>query len=265
MNGFDTIVEQSPQRVYVLFVFGRDKDTVLAEARHPGFLQVLEGEVLALNGREVVFLFGDVGEVVDLVEDDDGRFVLFAYIGDGLLDHFVLLLEVRMGDIHYMDEQIGFAHFVQGRFEGLDEVVWQFAYKSDGVGEEEGQVFDRHFPDRSIECSKEFVFREHIGLGEEVHEGRFAYVGVPDERDAHHFAAVLALRRHLFVDGLELLAQERYALTDDPFIRLYLGLTHTTVGATTYASVAAAYTGGAPSRPGSWRTKSAHAGGKSRG
>ena len=40
---------------------------------------------------------------------------------------------------------------------------------------------------------------------------------------------MLTLGCHLFVDGFELLAKERNSLTDDSFIRLNLGLTHTTV------------------------------------
>ena len=43
---------------------------------------------------------------------------------------------------------------------------------------------------------------------------------------------MLALRRHLLVDGLELFAQQGDTLTDDAFVRFYLRLTHTAVGAT---------------------------------
>ena len=106
----------------------------------------------------------------------------------------------------------------------------QFTDETDRIGEQERQILDRHFSNSRIEGSKEFILREHIGLGEQIHEGGLTDIGIPDERDAYHLSAVLALRSHLLIDGLKLLAQESDALSDDPFIRLNLGFTHTTVG-----------------------------------
>ena len=134
-----------------------------------------------------------------------------------------------------MDQQIRLAYLVQRRFEGLDQVVRQFADEADGVGEQERQVLDRHFAYRSVKGSKEFVLREDIGFGEQVHECRFADVRISDECHTNHLSAMLALGSHLFVNGLELLTQQGDTLTDDPFIRLYLGLTHTAVRSSTTA------------------------------
>ena len=109
----------------------------------------------------------------------------------------------------------------------------QFADETDRIGEQERQILDRHFSNGSIEGSKEFILREHIGLGEQIHEGGLTDIGITDERDAYHLSAMLALGCHLFINRFELLTQEGDTLPDDPFIRLNLGLTHTAIGTTT--------------------------------
>ena len=49
-------------------------------------------------------------------------------------------------------------------------MVRQFAYKSYRIGEQERQVFNGHFADSGIECSKELIFRKHVGFGQQVHQ-----------------------------------------------------------------------------------------------
>ena len=71
-----------------------------------------------------------------------------------------------MADIHHMNEEVRFAHFIEGRFEGLNEVVRQFANEADGIGEQERQILDSHFAHGGIEGSEEFVLCEHLGFGE---------------------------------------------------------------------------------------------------
>ena len=206
-----------------------------------------------------------VGERVDLVEDDDllrtvddGLFLVFgAVLGsaggiavlaprvglldavvflkqlvDGLLHDIILLLEVRVRDIHHVDQQIGFAHLVQRRFERLHEVVREFADKADGIRQQERQVVDCHLAHRRVEGGEEFVFGKHVGFAHQVHQRGFADVRIADECHAHHLPAVLALGSHLFVDALEILAQQGYTVVDDTFVRLDLRLTRTTVRAT---------------------------------
>ena len=108
----------------------------------------------------------------------------------------------------------------------------QFADETDRIGEQERQILDRHFSNGSIESSKEFILREHIGLGEQIHEGGLTDIGITDERDAYHLSAMLALGSHLFVDRFKLLTQEGDTLPDDPFVSFDLRFTHTAVGST---------------------------------
>ena len=117
MDRLNAVVHERAQGINIFFILSRDEDAVAAEARHPGLLQVLERVVLARHGREVIFLLRHIRKIVDLVENDDGRFLLLAYLADGLLDDLVLLLEIGVADIHHVDEQIRLAHLVQGRFE----------------------------------------------------------------------------------------------------------------------------------------------------
>ena len=85
MNGFDALVEFLPQSVDIDFLSGRDKDTVVSQFGHPGFLEVLQGDILSFDGREVIIFFGGIGEGVYLVEDNNTLDVF---------DHFFLLLKI---------------------------------------------------------------------------------------------------------------------------------------------------------------------------
>ena len=160
MNRFNAIVEECFQLIDIRFLAGGDEDAIVVQLRHPSLLQLLQRDILALDRREVVLLFWDIGEGVNLVEDYDTRdlrhgllglatcFLLlgpwvglfdFGLLGkqfvDGLLHHFVLLLEVRVRYIHYVDQQVSLAHLIQRGLEGLHQVVGQLADESHGVGE----------------------------------------------------------------------------------------------------------------------------------
>ena len=134
-----------------------------------------------------------------------------------------------------MNEQIGLAHLVQGRFEGLHQVVGQFADESYCIGQQERQVVDGDFTNRRVERGEEFVLGKDLGLAEQVHQRRFAHVGISDECHAHHLTAVLPLRSHLSVDAFEVFAQQGDAVIDDSAVGLNLRLTCTTVRSSTAA------------------------------
>ena len=46
------------------------------------------------------------------------------------------------------------------------------------IRKQERQVLDGHLADGGVQGCKKFVLREHIGFGEQVHQGRFADVGI---------------------------------------------------------------------------------------
>lgn len=106
----------------------------------------------------------------------------------------------------------------------------EFANEADGVGEEHREVVDGDFAHRGVECREELVFGEDVALAEEVHEGRFAHVGVSDESDAREFAAVFALDSLLSVDRAQFLLEASDFVEDDTSVGLNLsfaGTAHT--------------------------------------
>ena len=71
--------------------------------------------------------------------------------------------------------------------EGLDEVVRKLLYKTDGIGERDlarSGKFER--ARRRIECREQLVVSEDVGIGERVHQARFAGVRIAREGDAEH-------------------------------------------------------------------------------
>ena len=236
VDGFDAVVNQFAELVDVGLLAGADEDGVLVELGHPGAAEFVEGDILARGREQIILGLGRISEGVNLVEDDDllGAVVRNKLV-DGLLDDLVLFLEVRVGDVHHVDQQIGFAHLIQGRFERFDKMMRELADETDGVGEQERQIVDSDLADGSVERGEEFVLGKDVGFAHEVHERGFADVGISDECDTHHLAAVLALGSHLTVDALEVFAKQSDAVVDDSAVSLNLRLTRTAVGAATAA------------------------------
>ena len=84
----------------------------------PRFAQFVERAVASLLGCEVIFSLGHACEGVDFIEYKQQRFLgAVAYLAEGLFDNLNLLLEVRMGDVDHVDENIGLAYFVEGGLE----------------------------------------------------------------------------------------------------------------------------------------------------
>ncbi len=135
-----------------------------------------------------------------------------------------------MGDVHDVDEEVRLSHLIECGFERLDQSRGEFADEADRVGEQEREVLDGDLADGGVERGEQLVFGEHLGVGKEVHECGFADVGVADERDADEFATVAPLRLHLFVDALEVRAQEGDALLDDALVHFDLRFTCASVG-----------------------------------
>ena len=236
VDGFDAVVDQFAELIDVSLLAGADEDGVLVEFSHPGAAELVEGDIFARGREQIILGLRRISEGVNLVEDDDllGAIVRNKLV-DGLLHDLVLLLEVRVGDVHHMNQQVGFAHLVQGRFERLDKMMRKLADETDGVGEQERQIVDSDLADGGVEGGKEFVLGKDVGFAHEVHERGFADIRISDECHAHHLATVLALGGHLTVDALEVFAKQGDAVVDDSAVGLNLRLTRTAVGAATAA------------------------------
>ena len=114
MNRLNAIIHQSAERVDIVFIFRRDKDAVLAQPRHPGIAEIAKREILSPYRREIIFLFGGICKIINFIEHHYTRDIFLTNIIDCLFHHFVLLFEVRMGDIHHVNQEIRLTHFVEG-------------------------------------------------------------------------------------------------------------------------------------------------------
>ena len=196
----DFAIKHIAEVVYVLSLTGRDEDTVVAHLGHPRTAQLVERNVFAGHRGEVVCLFLDPVVIVYLVEDKHHGFVGGVEVLEGLVDHLYLLLEVGVGDVYHVDQQVGFAHLVEGRLEGVYQVGGQLADKSYGIGEQEGEIVYHHLAHRGVERGEQLVLGEHLALCEHVHDSRFAHVGISHKRHTYGASTVLALSAHLLVN-----------------------------------------------------------------
>ena len=90
-----------------------------------------------------------------------------------LVDGVELLLCVGMPDVEHVQEQVGVNRFLEGGFEGGDEIVRQIADEADGVGEEHlGAALKIPGAGLGVEGGKELVIRISAGGGERVLAGR---------------------------------------------------------------------------------------------
>ena len=120
-------------------------------------------------------------ELIDFVEDHQGRFAFGPDFSEDGIDGFYLFLRLRMADIDHVDEQIGLDDFLECGFESFDEAVGQFANEADRVGEQHILVGRKaQSAGGRIEGGEEFIFCEDVGAGEGVEQRGFAGVGVPD-------------------------------------------------------------------------------------
>ena len=230
------VVERRAQAFDIRLLAGGDEEAVVAHAGHPRLLQLVERDILAGGRRQVVFFLFHPRVGINLVEHHHLRFVGTAEVFQRGVDHLYLLLEVGMRDVDDMHQQVGLAHLVESRLERVDQVGGQFADEAHCVGQEEGQVLDDHLAHRRVECGEEFVLCEDVALGQEVHDGRLAHIGIAHEGHADESAAVLALCRLLLVDLLQALFEQSDALQDDAAVHLELRLTRS---AQTHAALSA--------------------------
>ena len=129
-----------------------------------------------------------------------------------------------------MHQQIGLAHLVERRFERLDQLGRQFADEPDRIRKQERQVVEDHLADRGVERGEELVLGENLAFRNQVHQRRFAHVGIADQRHADHCAAVRTLHGHLAVDLLEVLLQFGDAVADDAAVGLDFALSGAAAG-----------------------------------
>ena len=133
-----------------------------------------------------------------------------------------------MSSVDDVKHEIGFGHLLQSGAEGLDELVGQVAHEADGVGEGVGAPLGGLGPPHGgVERGEQGVLDHEAGLGEPVHEGGLAGIGVAGDRNRRDgtASARAALGLTGGGHGLDLSAQAGHALADTTPVELDLGLT----------------------------------------
>ena len=127
-----------------------------------------------------------------------------------------------MRDVDNMQQQVGLACLVEGAFERVYQVGRQLADKS-----------------YCVESGEEFVLGKDLALGEQVHNGALAHVGVADKGHTDESAAVLALSGLLLVYLGQAFFEQAHAAEDDTTVHLKLGFTRTTQSYRTFTATRA--------------------------
>jgi hypothetical protein len=101
---------------------------------------------------------------------------------DDAFDGVHLVEKTRVAGIDDVDEEIGFAEFLEGGFEGFDNGVRELFDETHRVGEEELLVvWEDELPGGGVERGEELVGGVHFGAGEQIQKGGFSSVGVTDD------------------------------------------------------------------------------------
>ena len=131
-----------------------------------------------------------------------------------------------MGDVAHMDHQIGDAHLLERGAERGDQIGRQLRDEADGIGQD--RVAARRQgkqPHGRVEGREQLVAGPDRGPGQAVEQGRFAGIGVADQRDHRigHAPARLAVQPAGPLDRLELALDAIDALVDPTAVELDLG------------------------------------------
>ena len=156
------------QFIYILAGLGRDEYTVVVESGHPlRGAQVFERQILTLHRASSRPRPWACTERIHLVEHQYGRFgIATANIAQCLVDHFYLLLKIRMRYIHHMHQDVGLPHLIERRLERFNKAGRQLAYETYGVGEQERKIVNDDLAHRGVERGKQLVLGKHIALAQ---------------------------------------------------------------------------------------------------
>ena len=219
VNVRNFLIEKVAKGINVYSLGGGDEDGffgVFGVVRIIGILRVLRGF-----------------QSVNLVTDHDDRLFVGVDVGEGLIDGIDLRLVVGMRDVDNMKQEVGFNNLVEGRLEAFNKLRGELADEAYSIREEEGKVADDHLADGGVEGGEEFVFRQHIALGQEVEDSGLTHIGIAHKCHADKTLSVLSLESFLSVKLGELDFKSGNLLLDKAAVGLYLSLARTTHANTT--------------------------------
>ena len=136
-------------------------------------------------------------EEIRLVEGHKARLVPGAELIEDGLDGGPVFLEVTVGGIDDFHQNVCAIHFVEGRPEGLHELVWQLVDEANGIGHDRRlAVAELDLAAGRIERREEFVLRlGDLAADERVEQGGLAGVGITDDPDGGPQPTIAAARR----------------------------------------------------------------------
>ncbi len=167
-------------------------------------------------------------EQVGLVVGHEAWLVAGAELVEDGLHGRPVLLEVGIGRVDDLDEDVGPVDLLERRPERVDELVRELVDEAHGVGHDRGlPVAELDLAAGGIERGEQLVLGErHLGADEGVEQRRLAGVRVADDADGRPQPAVAAAGRGraLLADLLDALLHLGDAGPDDPAVGLELAL-----------------------------------------
>ena len=116
---------------------------------------------------------------VGLVDHDQLADLGCVDLREHLTDRGDLTLGVGVRTVDHVQDQVGVGHLLEGRAEGLDELVGQVAHEADGVGHRvDPAVGGRGTTSGRVQRREQRVLDQDPRVGEPVEQGRLAGVGV---------------------------------------------------------------------------------------
>ena len=174
MDGFDHRVDVLSQFIYVDLFQGRYEYAGTVFLCYPHLLKPFEGYILRFFLFKVVFALFFVVVGINFIEYHEYGLVFCSNVHKSPVYGLYLLFKVGVGDVHYMQQYIGFPDFVECAFERFYELCGQFPDKAYGIREQERYIFYNDFPYCCVKRSEEFVLSEYVAF-----DSRFIKVLLP--------------------------------------------------------------------------------------
>src|SRR4029077_19518928 len=110
-----------------------------------------------------------VRQRVDLIEDHQRLFSEGAQLLHHGVDRFDMLVDAWMTQIDDVNQEISLDHFLERGLERLDQGVWQFPQKTNGVGKQESlTIRQRQAARGGIEGGEECVFGDNVRARQQI-------------------------------------------------------------------------------------------------
>src|SRR5574344_292187 len=194
------LIQDVTQLIHILFLLCRNKQAVIIQLRPPCIFQFVQCDILLFGRSQIILILGHPCVSIYFIKDNHRRFVCASKVFQRIFHHADLLLDVRMRDVHHVQQQVSLPHLIQCALERVHQVCGQFAYKPYRIRQQERQILYHHLPHCCVKRSKQFVLRKHLALRQQVHQGGFTHVGISHQCHANHSSAVFALSRFLSVN-----------------------------------------------------------------